>query len=118
MSATRHPEVRATVRVASLEGLTAEIFGPSRRHVGFTRHAILRAQVGYSRLAMARRFRGSHLRVTAKRSRLPHPYSGWHKTHMTDKTAGFANGLTNYGDRDFSFYLRRSFAQSMGYSRE
>src|SRR5690242_11620399 len=37
---------------------------------------------------------------------------------MTDKTAGFANGLTNYGDRDFSFYLRRSFAQSMGYSRE
>jgi len=31
---------------------------------------------------------------------------------------GFANGLTNYGDRDFSLYLRRSFAQSMGYSRE
>jgi dihydroxy-acid dehydratase len=29
---------------------------------------------------------------------------------------GFANGLTNYGDRDFSLYLRRSFAQSMGYS--
>ena len=27
------------------------------------------------------------------------------------------NGLTNYGDRDFSLYLRRSFAQSMGYSR-
>src|SRR5205085_10367834 len=26
-------------------------------------------------------------------------------------------GLTNYGDRDFSLYLRRSFAQSMGYSR-
>ena len=26
------------------------------------------------------------------------------------------NGLTNYGDRDFSLYLRRSFAQSMGYS--
>ena len=31
---------------------------------------------------------------------------------------GFANGLTNYGDRDFSLYLRRSFARSMGYSRE
>lgn len=31
---------------------------------------------------------------------------------------GFANGLTNYGDRDFSLYLRRSFAQSMGYSQE
>src|SRR5690242_7793499 len=37
---------------------------------------------------------------------------------MTDKsTHGFANGLTNYGDKDFSLYLRRSFAQSMGYSR-
>jgi dihydroxy-acid dehydratase len=37
---------------------------------------------------------------------------------MTDKPIGFANGLTNYGDKDFSLYLRRSFAQSMGYSRE
>jgi dihydroxy-acid dehydratase len=37
---------------------------------------------------------------------------------MADKTTGFAHGLTNYGDRDFSLYLRRSFAQSMGYSRE
>jgi dihydroxy-acid dehydratase len=36
---------------------------------------------------------------------------------MTEPTVGFANGLTNYGDRDFSLYLRRSFAQSMGYSR-
>jgi dihydroxy-acid dehydratase len=32
-------------------------------------------------------------------------------------THGLARGLTNYGDRDFSLYLRRSFAQSMGYSR-
>src|SRR5437588_5746155 len=30
---------------------------------------------------------------------------------------GFEHGLTNYGDRDFSLYLRRSFLQSMGYSR-
>jgi dihydroxy-acid dehydratase len=30
---------------------------------------------------------------------------------------GFGHGLTNYGDPDFSLYLRRSFAQSMGYSR-
>jgi dihydroxy-acid dehydratase len=37
---------------------------------------------------------------------------------MTERTTGIANGLTNYGDRDFSLYLRRSFAQSMGYSRE
>ena len=36
---------------------------------------------------------------------------------MNDKSIGIANGFTNYGDRDFSLYLRRSFAQSMGYSR-
>jgi dihydroxy-acid dehydratase len=36
---------------------------------------------------------------------------------MSDKPTGIANGLTNYGDPDFSLYLRRSFAQSMGYSR-
>ncbi len=29
---------------------------------------------------------------------------------------GLARGLTNYGDRDFALYLRRSFAKSMGYS--
>jgi dihydroxy-acid dehydratase len=36
---------------------------------------------------------------------------------MTDQGVGLEHGLTNYGDRDFSLYLRRSFAQSMGYSR-
>ncbi len=35
-----------------------------------------------------------------------------------NETTGIAHGLTNYGDRDFSLYLRRSFAQSMGYSRD
>ena len=35
---------------------------------------------------------------------------------MTKKPVGIANGLTNYGDRDFSLYLRRSFAKSMGYT--
>src|SRR5436305_12164546 len=35
---------------------------------------------------------------------------------MTER--GFQHGLSNCGDRDFSLYLRRSFAQSMGYSRE
>lgn len=36
----------------------------------------------------------------------------------TDHPAGLglARGLTNYGDRDFALYLRRSFARSMGYS--
>ena len=37
---------------------------------------------------------------------------------MSKPPTGIAHGLTNYGDRDFSLYLRRSFAQSMGYSRE
>ena len=36
----------------------------------------------------------------------------------TKKPTGIAHGLTNYGDLDFSLYLRRSFATSMGYSRE
>jgi len=35
---------------------------------------------------------------------------------MSDKPVGIASGLTNYGYRDFSLYLLRSFAQSMGYS--
>src|SRR5216683_5753697 len=37
---------------------------------------------------------------------------------MTERGHGLEHGLTNYGDRDFSLYLRRSFAQSMGYSRD
>jgi dihydroxy-acid dehydratase len=36
---------------------------------------------------------------------------------MSKQPTGIAHGLTNYGDHDFSLYLRRSFAQSMGYSR-
>src|SRR3954471_15327533 len=36
---------------------------------------------------------------------------------MSERMHGLEHGLTNYGDRDFSLYLRRSFAQSMGYSR-
>src|SRR4051812_32008960 len=36
---------------------------------------------------------------------------------MSKRMHGLEHGLTNYGDRDFSLYLRRSFAQSMGYSR-
>ena len=36
----------------------------------------------------------------------------------TETGRGLARGLTNYGDRDFSIYLRRSFAASMGYSQE
>ena len=36
---------------------------------------------------------------------------------MTNKKPeGISGGLTNYGDRDFAKYLRRSFAKSMGYT--
>jgi dihydroxy-acid dehydratase len=31
---------------------------------------------------------------------------------------GLARGLTDYGDRDFALYLRRSFARSMGYGAD
>ena len=30
--------------------------------------------------------------------------------------SGLSHGLTNYGDREFALYLRRSFARSMGLS--
>lgn len=37
-------------------------------------------------------------------------------TEEQDK--GFARGLTDYGDKEFALYLRRSFAKSMGYTEE
>src|SRR5581483_8914223 len=40
---------------------------------------------------------------------------------MTDETSdprGMRRNLTNYGDPDFAAYLRRSFARSMGYSKD
>ncbi len=37
---------------------------------------------------------------------------------MAKKIQGLTNGLTNYGDKDFARYLRRSFAKSMGYTGE
>jgi len=40
--------------------------------------------------------------------------TGWEDEGMSKK--GIARGLTNYGDQDFSLYLRRSFARSMGLS--
>ena len=53
---------------------------------------------------------GSHLHALRLRSRV--------EECVDDGGVGLEHGLTNYGDRDFSLYLRRSFAQSMGYSRE
>jgi dihydroxy-acid dehydratase len=37
---------------------------------------------------------------------------------MGDQNHGIDNGLTNYGDLDFARFLRRSFARSMGLSRD
>jgi dihydroxy-acid dehydratase len=37
---------------------------------------------------------------------------------LSEEQHGLSRGLTNYGDPDFSLYLRRSFAKSMGYSVE
>ncbi|TDH64294.1 dihydroxy-acid dehydratase [Dankookia rubra] len=37
---------------------------------------------------------------------------------MTDDSKGLARNVANYGDREFSLYLRRTFAASMGYSRK
>jgi dihydroxy-acid dehydratase len=37
---------------------------------------------------------------------------------LTEDQHGLSRGLTNYGDADFSLYLRRSFAKSMGYSAD
>ncbi|MBB3898630.1 dihydroxy-acid dehydratase [Roseococcus suduntuyensis] len=35
-----------------------------------------------------------------------------------EEKKGLARNAANYGDREFALYLRRSFAKSMGYSRE
>ena len=37
---------------------------------------------------------------------------------VDDTEKGLSRGLTNYGDKDFSLYLRRSFAKAMGFSGE
>jgi dihydroxy-acid dehydratase len=37
---------------------------------------------------------------------------------MTEDARGLDRGLTNYGDRDFSRFLRTSFARSMGISKD
>jgi len=37
---------------------------------------------------------------------------------MINEEKGFGKNLTNYGDKEFSKYLRKSFAKSMGYSNE
>jgi len=41
---------------------------------------------------------------------------GTDDTSSSDR--GFLRGLQNYGDRDFSIYMRRAFAKSMGYSHD
>ena len=38
------------------------------------------------------------------------------KNNTSNHPRGIDRGLTNYGDKDFARYLRRSFARSMGYT--
>src|SRR5215212_4702820 len=38
------------------------------------------------------------------------------KSKKSNPERGFLRGLQTYGDRDFSIYMRRAFAKSMGYS--
>jgi dihydroxy-acid dehydratase len=38
------------------------------------------------------------------------------KSGQDEHERGFLRGLQSYGDRDFSIYMRRAFAKSMGYS--
>ncbi len=44
--------------------------------------------------------------------------TGGGMAESSDDERGFLRGLQNYGDRDFSIYMRRAFAKSMGYSHE
>ena len=46
------------------------------------------------------------------------PNAGTGQGEAVPETHGIGNGLTNYGDRGFALYLRRSFIKSMGYSEE
>ena len=52
------------------------------------------------------------------RSRLPGRLLTLEGATLMTPPKGLEGGLTNYGDPAFSAYLRRSFARSMGYSRE
>ena len=38
------------------------------------------------------------------------------KTDKSDQPAGFSGGLTNYGDADFSLFLRKAFIKGAGYT--
>ena len=36
----------------------------------------------------------------------------------SDQTTGIQKGLTNYGDPEFSIYIRKAFAKAMGYTED
>src|SRR5271155_4268333 len=82
-------------------------------HAGPTRSATASTAM----LGGAANWRGRQTGVTRPRSERIR----MREMAMTEKKKddrGFRRGLTNYGDRDFSLYLRRSFASSMGDSRQ
>ena len=41
---------------------------------------------------------------------------GQHDVHPEEKTDGMSKGLTNYGDRGFSLFLRKAFIKGAGYT--
>jgi dihydroxy-acid dehydratase len=48
----------------------------------------------------------------------PQSANGGKSTKKAPPQSGFLRGLQNYGDPDFSIYMRRAFAKSMGYSAD
>jgi dihydroxy-acid dehydratase len=48
----------------------------------------------------------------------PKSANGGKSTKKAPPQSGFLRGLQNYGDPDFSIYMRRAFAKSMGYSAD
>lgn len=42
--------------------------------------------------------------------------SGAHDVHPEERTDGMSKGLTNYGDRGFSLFLRKAFIKGAGYT--
>src|SRR5579885_3645300 len=88
---------------------------------GRTRAPILRFVLNKKMAFARRRFRQAVLNpktLPLRRRRAMLRARRFARTLAMTKPPGLDRGLTNYGDRDFARFLRRSFARSMGVSRE
>ena len=56
------------------------------------------------------------IRCVVLNSTPPKREATWARRATSNSERGFLRGLQTYGDRDFSIYMRRAFAKSMGYS--